>query len=134
MTKAPGKMTVDINGKYTDGGGMKTQPTLYPKTRWTSERIARLGFLIGQGWDAKKVASDPVIASSANNVHRQAQRFGLAFRERTGGPFHLPGEAAALYDTAAARRGLTREGLIKVLLVTAAADDGLIDNILDDGL
>ena len=104
------------------------------KTRWTNERVARLGFLIGQGWDAKRVAGDPLIASTANNVHRQAQRFGLAFRDAPSGAVRLPGDAGALYDQAAAKRGLTREGLIRMLLVTAASDDGLIDNILDDGV
>ena len=34
------------------------------RTRWTAERIARLGFLIGLHWDAKRVADDPLIAST----------------------------------------------------------------------
>lgn len=111
---------------------MKAQLTSSPKTRWTSERVARLGFLVGQGWDAKRVAGDPLIASTPNNVHRQAQRFGLAFRDSPAS-LRLPGEAGNLYDAAAAKRGLTREGLIRMLLVTAASDATLIDNILDDG-
>ena len=113
---------------------MTTHQSSPPKTRWTSERVARLGFLVGQGWDAKRVARDPMIASTATNVHRQAQRFGLAFRDSPHGLCRLPGAAGALYDEAAAKRGLTREGLIQVLLVTAASDAGLIDNILDDGV
>ncbi|MDR3461500.1 MAG: hypothetical protein P4L76_04195 [Beijerinckiaceae bacterium] len=112
---------------------MSTHHTLPPKTRWSNERIARLGFLIGQGMDAKRIAGDPLIASTPNNVHRQAQRFGLAFRDAPVGTFRLPPEAGELYDAAAAKRGLTREGLIRVLLVTAAEDEGLIENILDDG-
>lgn len=113
---------------------MTTQQASSLKTRWTHERVARLGFLVGQGWDAKRVARDPLIASTAANVHRQAHRFGLAFRDTAAGLFRLPGGAGALYDEAAAKRGLTREGLIQVLLVTAASDASLIDNILDDGL
>ena len=105
-----------------------------PKTRWSIERVARLGFLIGQGWDARRVAGDPLVASTANNVYRQAQRFGLAFRDAPTGFHRLPGDAGCLYDAAAAKRGLTREGLIRVLLITAASDASLIDNILDDGL
>ncbi len=54
------------------------------KTSWTSERVARLGFLVGQGFGARRIAEDPLIASTPNNVHRQAQRFGLAFRDRDG--------------------------------------------------
>ena len=113
---------------------MNAEPSFTLKTRWTNERVARLGFLIGQGWDAKRVASDPLIASTANNVHRQAQRFGLAFRDAPSGAVRLPHDAGSLYDEAAAKRGLTREGLIRMLLVTAASEASLIDNILDDGL
>ena len=80
-----------------------------PKTRWTAERIARLGFLIGLGWEAKRVAEDPLIVSTPNNVHRQAQRFGLAFRAVPVSPLRLPPDAAELYDAAAAKRGMTRE-------------------------
>jgi hypothetical protein len=101
------------------------------RTIWTAARIARLGFLIGQGYAAKRIADDPLIGSTANNVHRQAQRFGLAFREALA--LRLPPEAAAQYDCAAQKRGLTREGLIKLLVMTAAAEPNLLDNILDDG-
>lgn len=104
-----------------------------PKTRWTAERIARLGFLIGLGWEAKRVADDPLIVSTPNNVHRQAQRFGLAFRAVPASPLRLPPDAADLYDAAAAKRGLTREALIRLLLVVTAEDRNLLDNILDDG-
>jgi hypothetical protein len=103
------------------------------KTIWTAERIARLGFLVGQGFAAKRIADDPLIASTPNNVHRQAQRFGLAFRDALATAVRLPPETAANYDAAAQKRGVTREGLIKLLLTTAAAEPNLLDNILDDG-
>ncbi len=102
------------------------------RTVWTSDRIARLGFLVGQGFAAKRIADDPLIASTPNNVHRQAQRFGLAFREATT-PLRLTPEAAAHYDAAAEKRGLTRESLIRLLVMTAAGEPNLLDNILDDG-
>ena len=101
------------------------------RTRWSFTRVARLGFLVGQGWDAKKVAGDPTVASTANNVHRQAQRFGLAFREAAG--LRLPHEIAGRLDEAAIKRGISREGVIRALLMTAGSEAGLIDNILDDG-
>lgn len=104
-----------------------------PKTIWTAARIARLGFLVGQGFAAKRIADDPLIASTPNNVHRQAQRFGLAFREAMAMALRLTPEAASRYDAAAERRGLTREGLIRLLVMTAAAEPNLLDNILDDG-
>ena len=109
-----------------------THEIFFPRsrTRWSFERVARLGFLVGQGWDAKRVAGDPMIASTANNVHRQAQRFGLAFREASG--LRLPHEVAARYDAAARKRGVSRDGLIRMVLVTAGSEPGLIDNVLDD--
>jgi hypothetical protein len=105
------------------------------KSRWTGERIARLGFLLGLGWDAKRIAEDPIISSTPNNVHRQAQRFGLAFRAAAAGmPLRLPVGTASHFDEAAEKRGLTREGIIRLILLEVAADQNLIDNILDDGL
>lgn len=104
------------------------------KSRWTGERIARLGFLLGLGWDAKRIAEDPIIASTPNNVHRQAQRFGLAFRAAAAAmALRLPPEAASHFDAAAAKRGLTREAMIRRLLIEVAGDSCLLDNILDDG-
>ena len=109
---------------------MTHEPLTFLRTRWSSLRVARLGFLVGRGWDAKRVAGDPVIASTPNNVHRQAQRFGLAFRDATA--LRLPNDVAARFDAAAGRRGLTRDGLIRSILVAAGSDAALIDNILDD--
>ncbi len=45
----------------------------------------------------------------------------------------LPPDAAAHVDAAADKRGVTRETLIKLLVMTAAAEPNLLDNILDDG-
>src|SRR5919197_2630100 len=65
---------------FAQVGAAEMVATEIHKSRWTGERIARLGFLLGLGWDAKRIAEDPIIASTPNNVHRQAQRVGLAFR------------------------------------------------------
>lgn len=112
-----------------------TVSTEIHKARWTGERIARLGFLLGMGWDARRIAEDPLIASTPNNVHRQAQRFGLAFRAAAAAvALRLPSDATSLYDAAAAKRSLTREAMIRLLLLVIAADPSLLDNILDDGV
>ncbi len=103
------------------------------RTSWTGDRIARLGFLVGLGWEARRIAGDPLIGSTANNVHRQAQRFGLAFREVPATPTKLPPHVGTCFDKAAARRNLTRESLVRLLLIVIAEDAGLLDNILDDG-
>ncbi|MGH6796734.1 MAG: hypothetical protein ACREDD_00700 [Methylocella sp.] len=104
------------------------------KSHWTGERIARLGFLLGLGWDALRVAKDPIIASTPNHVHQQAMRYGLAFRAAAAMSWPLPPEAAAPFEMAAAKRGLTREAIIRLLLLEVAADPNLLDNILDDGV
>ena len=109
-----------------------TVTTEIHKSRWTGDRIARLGFLLGLGWDARRIAEDPIIASTPNNVHRQAQRFGLAFRAAAAAmSLRLPPEATRHFDLAA---GLTRESMIRVLLMEVATDPNLLENILDDGI
>ena len=111
-----------------------TVATEIHRAHWTGERIARLGFLMGLGWDAVRIARDPIIASTHNNVHQQAMRYGLAFRTAAAMSWPLPLEAAIRFEAAAAKRGLTREALIRLLLLEIAADPNLIDNILDDGV
>jgi hypothetical protein len=120
-----------------DGAGRRPQHKVAAevrKSRWTGERIARLGFLMGLGWDGNRIAEDPIIASTANNVHRQAQRFGLAFRAaKAVGQKRLPPEAVHVFEAAAIKRGLTQEQMIRLMLLTIAQEPTLIDNILDDG-
>jgi hypothetical protein len=112
-----------------------TVTTEIQKSRWTGERIARLGFLLGLGWDARRIAQDPIIASTPNNVHRQAQRFGLAFRAAAAAmSLRLPPDATRHFDIAATKRGLTREAMIRFLLLEVAAEPNLLENILDDGV
>jgi hypothetical protein len=121
--------TVQPARSITQGDFAVTVATEIHKSRWTGERIARLGFLLGLGWDAKSIAKDPIIASTPNNVHRQAQRFGLAFRAAaTAMSLRLPADAAGQFETAAAKRSLTREAMIKLLLLEVASDPNLIDN------
>jgi len=111
-----------------------TVATEIHKAHWTGERIARLGFLMGLGWEAKRVAEDPIIASTANNVHRQAQRFGLAFRLAGTMSVRLPPDVTSYFEDAASKRSLTREAMVRMLLFEVAADPSLLDNILDDGV
>jgi hypothetical protein len=112
-----------------------TVETEIHRTHWTGERIARLGFLLGLGWDVKRVAEDPIIASTQNNVHRQAQRFGLGFRAAAAAlSLQLPPDATSHFEAAAFKRGLTRDAMIHNLLLEVAADPNLLDNILDDGV
>lgn len=103
------------------------------RSHWTGERIARLGFLIGLGWDAKRIAADPIIASTPNNVVRQAQRFCLSLRAAAAATaLHLPKNAIEYFEAAAIRRGLPREAMIRQLLIEIASDPCLMDNIMDD--
>jgi hypothetical protein len=100
------------------------------KVAWSDERIERLRFLVDSGWDAKRIAGDPIIATSANNVHRQAQRFGMRFRAVVGVFRFVPKKALDSIDAAAAKRGITRQMLLASLL--SEMDATLINNILDD--
>jgi hypothetical protein len=111
---------------------MPDRPPPPAKLSWTAPRVARLGFLVGAGWDARRIAEDPLILSTAANVYRQTQRFGLAFRDADVA-LRLPPHVGSLYERAAEKRGLTRDGLIRLLLTVAGDDPALIDNILDDG-
>jgi hypothetical protein len=100
------------------------------KTQWTGERIARLGFLVGLGWDAKSISEDAIIASTTNNVHRQAQRFGLSFRAAAVACSSLPENVVDSLNAAAFKRGLSLPVLVAMIL--REMDHTLIDNILDD--
>ena len=91
---------------------------------WTGERIARLGFLAGQGWSAKKIALDPLICSTANNVYRQAHRFGIALSDGPQGQIcvRLPTGPLAVYDSGARRAQQSRDMFIRRFLIAKAAD------------
>ena len=99
------------------------------RTPWTTQRVARLGFLIGLGWTAKRIAADPLIRSTANNVYRQAHRFGLAMSDAPQGhaSIRLPLSISGAYDRAAARAGMTREALVRRIVIAAGADQRLLD-------
>jgi hypothetical protein len=130
-----GGATLQLPRSIQRGDFKVTVATEINKAHWTGERIARLGFLLGLGWDAKRVAEDPIIASTPNNVFRQAQRFGLGFRAAAAAlALQLPPDATSHFEAAASKRGLTGEAMIHNLLLEVAADPSLLDNILDDGV
>lgn len=102
---------------------------------WTPERVARLGFLVGLGWDGARIAAD--FQTSANNTFRQASRLGLSFREATiANRDTLEGQMSGLtiktFDDAAMSRGISRTELVRRLMLEISCDPVLIDNILDD--
>lgn len=101
-----------------------------PPRPWTRDRVARLGFLVGLGLDAEGIAHDPSVDTTPGNVRRQANRFGLALRDTAGR--RMPPEICGRLDEAARRRGLNREDLIRTLVLVAASDTSLLNNILDD--
>lgn len=104
------------------------------KSRWTQQRCAFFGYLLGQGWDAKRIAHHPLINSTNNNVHRQAQRFGLSFIEaKQSNSLNLKAEHREIFTQAGLKRGLSYEMFIQYILLTLAKEPTLIDNILDDG-
>jgi hypothetical protein len=75
-----------------------------------------------------------LILRPTNNVHRQAFRFGLSFRDSlTAQSLRENPEFSEVFEKAANRRGLTRDALIRLLLTEIADEPYLLDNILDDG-
>ncbi len=94
------------------------------RQRWTGERIARLGFLAGQGWTAKKIADDPLIRSTPNNVYRQAARFGIALSDGPQGQVRvrLPVANMAVVDRAAAMAGITRDAFVRRWMIAATVE------------
>ena len=99
---------------------------------WTSERIARLGFLLGLGWDSERIARDPIICSRPGTVIKQANRYGLSFMAVRSVSFQVPREAVFVLDLAAGKRSITREALIKLIFLELANEPNLLENILDD--
>jgi hypothetical protein len=47
---------------------------------------------------------------------------------------NLPPDAASHYEAAASKRSLTRDAMMRILLLEVAAEPNLLDNILDDGV
>jgi len=103
----------------------------YQKALLTYQRMARLGFLIGVGWDAKSIAEDPIIACTRSNVLRMARKYGL-FDSLTLGSLH-DSRFSDVFRKAADKRGLSRYDLIRRILTEIAEEPYLLENILDDG-
>ncbi len=95
-----------------------------PPRRWTHERVARLGFLAGLGWTAQKIADDPLIRTTANNVYRQAQRFGIALSDGPQGQIciRLPLQNMQVVDRAAREARLTCEAYTRRFMIAVTAD------------
>ena len=98
---------------------------------WSKERIAKLGFLVGRGWDSKAIAE--ALRVSPGAVYTCVRRLGLRFR---GGSEVLvveldPYEISALKSTAA-KLNLTHVELAAKILKICAKEPDLVANILDE--
>jgi hypothetical protein len=89
-------------------------------TEWTVERVGRLGFLIGIGYDSAELAE--YFRTTQNNIFRQCSRFKLS----------LCGARNDAFNLAAKKRGIGRGALLDQLLLEIRMAPVLIDNILDD--
>ena len=89
---------------------------------WTKKRIARLAFLAGQGFTAKSIAEDPLIRSTPHAVYRAAYRHEISLAEIPPGqiPLRLPASAIAYFERAAMRDQVTRDALIRRILIGIA--------------
>ncbi|CAM6053274.1 unnamed protein product [Sphagnum tenellum] len=97
-------------------------------SRWSGERIARLGFLVGCGWDAARIGADPLIGSTAKNVHRQVQRFGLSFR--VADKISIKPKVVEDIEPIAGELGMSPEALVNRLMMHIIKDN-LVKAILD---
>ncbi len=105
-------------------------PSEPSRSSWSGARLARLAFLIGAGCDSREIARDPAVSATPATVRAQARRVGLTLRAAAG--FRLPYAVMSRFESAATRRGLKRDDLLRLILINAGSDDALIDNILDD--
>lgn len=92
-------------------------------SRWTRKRVARLGFLIGIGWGAKRIAGDNIVSATEGNIYRQATKLGLSFRNAAEMAEEMPDDVMATLRSAAARRGISPQQLAERILLTVGADE-----------
>jgi hypothetical protein len=134
LGKSSGILTVDIAVEIPLKWVMSNDTCLRRsdpgRTSWSALRLARLAFLVGAGCDSREIARDPAISATPATVRAQARRVGLTMRAAAG--FRLPYAVLSRYESAATRRGLKRDDLLRLILINAGSDDALIDNILDD--
>lgn len=110
-----------------------TDPEHTHKMHWTNDRIARLGYLCGIGWDTEATAIS--IGTSPGNIRRQASLCGLSFRSRDALLIiEVPKQEHSFFSNAARKRNITRDELIAHMLNIIATDKNLLDNIMDDDL
>lgn len=98
--------------------------TAMRRKQWTIRRAAWLGFLVGLGWTAKRIADDELIHTTPGNVYRQAMRMGLSLSATSSGhvSIDLPASTLAVIDRAASTAHMQRDAFIKRLLIRAAND------------
>lgn len=103
------------------------------RSRWTQDRVARLGYLVGLGWPAERIAKDPLINTQVSNVFKQVMRFGLSFREaKITNSNSVSSKTRSILDLEAEKRGMTPEKFIGYVINVLANEPTLLNNILDD--
>jgi hypothetical protein len=103
------------------------------KKHWTRQRVARLAFMIGARIPVDRIAEDPIVTTTSQNVYQQAHRLGLVISGEKGVWISLPRDTSDAFARAATRRSLTIEGMIRLFIIAGGQDAGLIDNVVDDG-
>lgn len=94
----------------------------------TTKKAARIGYLMGQGWSARRIANDPEISTTPMAVYKRAAEYGLGFNSvRLIHP-----DLETQLDVAAVKRGTTKEDIWNRLICELRMFPALIDNILGD--
>ena len=107
---------------------MTDRPEEYGK--WTEDRIAELGYLIGTGRSPSAIAEE--LGTTAGNVYRQAARFGLTFRAAPS--LSMSPKTYKVLSHAAQIRGIDTAELVNRVLRLLGEDRTLLVNVLDDGV
>jgi hypothetical protein len=97
-------------------------------TRWTYERVALLGYLVGSGRKVEAAAEE--LGVTAGDVYRQAARFGLSFRASPA--IGMTNHTYRSIQMAARRRGIDTATLVNRVLKLLGADATLLENCIDD--
>ena len=96
--------------------------------KWTEDRIAQLGYLIGTGRGVETIAEE--MGTTSGNVYERARHFGLSFRTAPG--ISMSTHTYKAVGAAAHRRGQDTATIVNKVLRILGDDPTLLENVLDD--
>lgn len=102
--------------------------------KWRNAKVARVAFMIGQGWTAQAIADELADGTTANQITAMTSHWGIAIRSdrHTYAPLlvAMAAKHRSKLCAEAKSRGMMMPDLAGKLLATVAAD-GLFGAVLD---